>query len=167
MIKKIEAFFIMELAVGLAIITFLAMLTLVPYGFIKKSLVKVELDKLYATFLYAQQCALVEGKEQTLIFDQTNHRYRYQEQWHRLPSSMSFGLYPCVYGPPSAPKHELKKAITFENDRVSFYPDGVITPGMVNITDVGKQYMYSLTVDISSASFIRRYCYDGTWVLLS
>lgn len=122
-----------------------------------------ELDALALTCRFLQQRAMITAQPQELIFDQRQRSYHYLDQQHQLPPNISFGLVPGVHGPPSLPSHPLTSAITFDHSRIIFHPDGIISPGMVCLTNTQQQCIYALSCGVSHVSYLRKYRYTGSW----
>jgi hypothetical protein len=83
-----------------------------------------------------------------------------------LPPVVRFGILPHVKGPPSSPMHALTIPITFSAQKIIFYPDGIISPGIIYLIDRNRQDIYAFSSGIAHASFLRKYRYDGKWHLI-
>ncbi len=165
-------FTLVEMTVVVALI---ALLCFLGFGFVSlfdRTLVNAELDKLYIVFVELQQRALVEHVPQQLIFDINNNSYKYNsnnttQRTERLARGVQFGVIPGAKGPPSQPTKLLGNPSTFNNNTVIFYPDGIIEPGSIYITNKAHSVLYSLSSSVAQISYIRRYIFNESWCLLS
>lgn len=112
-----------------------------------------------------QRRALVMRQKQILYFDIAHNAYTFEDRTHTLAKGVQFGIMP-VKGPPASPSKPLEKALTFKNNQIVFYPDGVIEAGSVYLTNDKKDQLYALTVAVAPYSYLRTYCYADTWRLL-
>jgi len=80
-----------------------------------------------------------------------------------LPAKVFFGFMPGAKGPPASANKLILKSITFTNNRIIFYPTGIISAGTVYLIDQAKQVMYALSNGVSQISFLRTYRYNGSW----
>lgn len=128
-------------------------------------LVERELDRLYAAILFLQRKAIIEHKPCHLTFDM-RHRQYYTDTSSTLSLGIMFGVPHGVLGPPSRPIHLIEEPITWPQRTLTCYPDGTISAGTLYITNAKQTYLYALTCDASQVSHIRRYRYDGRWILL-
>lgn len=123
--------------------------------------IRAEQDLLYATCLYLQQSAMATNQEQTLSLLEGG--YSFEDEHRSLHPDVRFGVRPGVKGPPSAPKKELKKPITFKNQCITFHPDGIIDAGTLYLTDKNHEHQYALSSGVGVVSHLRRYRYDSSW----
>jgi hypothetical protein len=128
---------------------------------------KQEIEKLAIICRYLQQAAMMSNAPKTLSFDIKKCCYSYGGTSEPLSNSVEFGTLAGAMGPPSNPTRQIQAPITFENERIVFYPDGIIQPGTVYLISKDKQVMYALSSPVSQFSYMRIYKYDGSWKCLS
>ncbi|HLB41115.1 MAG TPA: GspH/FimT family pseudopilin [Candidatus Babeliales bacterium] len=155
--STLPAFSMIELMVVLAIMALLATITLTSFDFLRRSLVSLELGRLYHALNYTRQLALTTNQPQTLQFDVAHQGYSYGANTTTLNSATKFGTRPQSYGPPADPKTLIVHPITFAHGRVTAEPTGVLSPGALYLTDAGASVTYALTVPISQATLLRQY----------
>jgi len=160
-------FSLIELVITVALCALVVTLMVVNVSFLNRSVIRVEVNKLYTACMYVRQCALTTHQEQTLIFNKKNNSYSFDGRVEHLSSSVTFGVIPGAKGPPSSPQKLLSSPITFKKDRIVFYPDGVISSGTVYLTDYQRQSLYALSNGIAQISYLRKYLYTGRWQLMS
>lgn len=162
-----RGFLLIEVAVVVALVIVVIMLAVPHMSFLKKQIVYSEVEKLATVCLFLRQQALVTQHEQTLLFDQNNHTYASQDCIYRLCSGVRFGFLPKMYGPPSSPKSLIHQAITFHNQKISFYADGTMSSGTIYIVDAAGASCYAVTIPTGQVPFIRKYEYQQGWIQLS
>ena len=158
-----QGFTLIELSVVLALFLLLSFFSQMSINFLDRMVLHTEIEKLQTICRYLQQCALVSNKEQELVFSQNNKSYRYNNHNETLSAKVFFGFIPKVKGPPASANKLIQKPITFINNRIVFYPTGIISAGTVYLTDQKKQVMYALSNGVSQISFLRTYRYNGSW----
>lgn len=136
-------------------------------SFLRKSLVRAEIEKLHTICCYLKQVALVTNKQCVLTFDCDAGCYKYEDTIETLPKQLRFGAAADVLGPPSAPTKPIKKGVTFPSNQIVFYPTGIVHAGSVYISDKDYTYTYALSCAVSHVSYLRKYCYNAHWELLS
>ena len=156
-------FTLIELAVVLALFLLLTIFSQININFLDRMILHTEIEKLQTICRYLQQCSLVSNKEQELVLSQANKSYRYNNHNEMLPAKVSFGFIPGSKGPPASADKLIQKPITFVNNRIVFYPTGIISAGTVYLTDQKKQVMYALSNAVSQISFLRTYRYNNSW----
>lgn len=159
--------FLIQIAIVLALSALVTMLVINNYGIINQLAVRHELEALMRTCVFLQQRAMTRGQSETLLFNTGQNTYTYDNEQYTLPTNVCFGILPGVHGPPSAPHKPLTAPITFEGQRITFFSDGIISAGLICLTDINKRYMYALSVGISQVSYLRKYRYNGAWSRLS
>ena len=127
----------------------------------------MELNTLYATILYVQQCAQATGIAQTLVCDHEHRSYSYQDTTHKLCAAVKFGVPRGIKGPPSSPTHVITHPITCAHNRIECTCQGAMTPGTLYLTDTDEQYVYALTIPVGDISYVRKYAYDGAWSIMT
>ena len=158
-----QGFTLIELAIVLALFLLLTIFTQINFNFLDRMILHTEIEKLYSICRYLQQCALVNNKQQELVFSQDNKCYRHNNHDEKLSAKVSFGFIPGTKGPPASANKLIQKSITFANNRIIFYPTGIISAGTVYLTDQAKQIMYALSNGVSQISFLRTYRYNNSW----
>ena len=166
-LHKTAGFSMIELLVVLALCAIVCMVTLANLSFFDRLLVHAEAEKLFLTCCMLQQHAMSNNSSIELTFDPQKHSYRYNHTIERLPRTVRFGFIPGTKGPPAKPARKLSQAITFINQQIIFYPDGIIKPGSVYLVSNDRQIMYAISSPVSQVSFLRLYRYDKKWECLS
>lgn len=159
-------FTLIELLVVLSLFALLATLGIKQLSFLDETIVHAQIDKFAAMCSYLHQKAMATDTEQLLICDEQKNEYRSGDIKGTLPLTVCFGFLPNVLGSPGSPSHKIKKAITFPDFTIHFYPTGIISSGTVYFTDIHKKCMYALSNAVSQVSYLRLYRYDGKWKLL-
>ena len=131
--------------------------------FLNKFTVRSQIDLLYAHCMYLRQSAITENRNIVLALDPSKKSYSYLDYTYKLPSTVQFGFPDYAYGPPSRPHKKLSLPITFKNNEILFYKDGIISSGVIYLTDSSKQFLYALSNGISQFSYMRRYRYTSRW----
>ncbi len=164
--KRNNGFSLIELMVVIALIALIAGISISSSHYLHKTLVRTELDLLYTTCFYLRNAAIAANKEISLVFDEAEHSYLFEDEVHRLPTAVRFGFLPEAKGPPSSANTHLQSAITFTNKKITFYPDGIISSGTVYLVDANRSSLYALSNGIAQFSLLRKYRYDGVWQLI-
>jgi prepilin-type N-terminal cleavage/methylation domain-containing protein len=159
-------FTLIELIVVLALVAFIATLTIKCVLFSTTTSARIELERLYALAFYLQQRAYVEQKQQTLTINPKSNSYTGGSRSYTLAHPLIFGTLAGTKGPPSEPEKPITHPITFKNNTIVFYPGGTISAGTMYLTDTSKSCLYALSCAISQVSHIRRYKYHKRWIML-
>ena len=162
-----DGFTLIELMVVIGLIALLALLTTANLNFFERIVVRAEIEKLHTLCRYLQRCAIASNKEYHLVFDASKNNYRYENHVEQLPRQVLFGFLPDAHGPPAFPRRAIQKPITFQGNRITFYPSGILSAGTLYLIDRTKQSMYALSNAVSQVSYLRMYHYTGEWQLLS
>ena len=162
----IAGFSLIELMVTLTLTIIVVTLTVVNVSFLHRGVVRSEVDTLYAACRYVQRCAMVSNQKQMLRFDLQKNLYTFDGRTETLAAPVSFGVKPGVKGPPSSPQKQIASPVTFKNNVIIFSPDGAISSGTVYVTDRQKKSLYALSNGIAQVSHLRKYSYNGKWLLL-
>ena len=158
-------FSLIELLVVLFIISILSSLIALNIGILSTTHAPAELNLLHACMVTCQQKAIASGKQQSMHFLVAENGYRSDNQTHYFAKKVRFGIVETVKGPPSHPITLLNAPVTFSNNTVIFYPDGIITAGTVYLVDHRKK-LYALSSGVGNVSFLRKYRYDDAWKLM-
>src|SRR5437879_1283180 len=76
--KSIQCgFSLFELLIVITLVTTLSLMVGTTYTWLNQLMVHAEVDNLYSTCRYLQQCALITGKQQELIFDPSHAAFSY------------------------------------------------------------------------------------------
>ena len=159
-------FSLIEMMVVIALIMLISSLASINTYYLHKAVVHTELDLLYNTCCYLQHMAMATNQKQELLFNLAGQCYTYNSEKHALPGVVQFGILPQVNGPPSSPSHALTLPITFSNEKIVFYPDGIISSGIIYMIDSNHHDIYALSSGVANVSFLRKYRYDGKWHLM-
>lgn len=152
-------FFILEISVAIFVIMLLVVMVW-PFLWFRDQLgAQHDMQVLYNSVMYLHQRAKSNFKLKSLEFDQKNRSFKYNNQSHTLSSGVEFGSIPDIKGPPSSPKKQIDNPITFEGNKILFYPDGAISAGTVYLVDKKKHQIFALSISVSYISFIRKYKY--------
>lgn len=160
-------FFLFHTLIALSIV--IVSLTLVSsYSTLWSQLgARAALETARTTLLYAQQHARTSNREVVVEIDQEKQTFKSDTFTHTFPSNMRFGTLPGIQGPPSAPLKQISKPITFEQNRVIFYPDGTIQSGTLYLVDTATQTQYALTIPVGHVRYIKLYQFTKQWIALS
>lgn len=161
-----SGFILFELLVTLAIISIIIGISLNISIIADRSFVKIEIEKLYTIILYLQKKASINKQIESLFIDVEKNLYRFGNNIFYLAKNVKFGFVDGIKGPPSDPKNNINKSITFKNNTIFFYPDGNISAGIIYITDSKKSCFYALSSSAQEISYIRRYLYNQKWLLI-
>lgn len=164
---KKPGFTLIELMVVVCLLGLVMLLTITNLSFLNSSMLRAEVEKLYAACMYAQRTAMVTNEEQTLKFDPGTKSYSINDRKEQLPKNIDFGFLPGSKGPPSSPQHLIKSPITFQQQNITFNSRGIIKPGTVYLIDSNHHHMTALSSPISQVSFLRKYRYDKKWKLIT
>lgn len=157
---------IVELIVVVAILAILVSLTLPGLSFLKQNSIALELDKLQIICQLLQKKAVSTGQKEYLSFNLREHNYFYLNHFEKLSDGIFFETCPGVKGPPASPKETISSAITFPNQKITFYSNGTISAGTAYLKNA-QNNLYAITVPVSQVSFIRKYKYiHGIWIYL-
>ena len=162
-----SGFTLIELMVVLALFALVATLGVMQLSFLDQTIVHAQVDKFAAACSYLQQKAMASNNEQQLVCNEQKNEYRGGNVNETLSSRVCFSFLPNTLGSPGSPSRVIKKAITFPESTIHFYPTGIISSGTIYLTDINKKYMYALSNAVSQVSYLRRYRYDGRWKLLN
>ncbi len=164
--KNKHGFFLIEVMIVVCLFVLVATLGMMQLSFLDDTIAHAEIDKLAGACTYLQQKAIATNSDQSLVCNTQKNEYRGDNVCETLSSRISFGFLPNVLGSPGSPSRSIKKAITFPDSSIHFYPTGIISSGTVYLTDKNKKIMYALSNAVSQVSYLRLYRYDGRWKLL-
>lgn len=166
MAQNKTGFTLVELMVSLSIFCILIVLALTNSSFMQQSLAHSEIDKLYTIAHYLQRRAQFTNQEQILQFDRYGRSYSFNGRTEKLAQGIDFGTLATVKGPPSTPTHIIANPITFQGERITFHPQGIMQPGTVYFVHKELSCAYALSCAVSQVSFLRKYRYDKQWLLM-
>lgn len=166
MIYTKQGFTLIEAMIVICLFALIATLGMKQLSFLDDTIAHAEVDKLAGVCTYLQQKAIATNSDQLLVCDVQKNEYRLGNAHEPLSRRIAFGFLPNVLGSPGSPSHSIKKAITFPDSSIHFYPTGTISSGTVYLTDKNKKIMYALSNAVSQVSYLRLYRYDGRWKLL-
>lgn len=166
--KHIQSgFTLIELMVTVSLCVLLYSVSMVSVRLLEKTTVQMEMNLLCAACNYLQQQAIATNTIQELSIDAMHYSYAFNGNEHALAKGVCFDVALDAYGPPSAPYHILEKPITFKENKIFFYPEGMMSAGMICFTNSDRTILYALSSAVSHASFVRRYRYDRRWHVIS
>ncbi len=166
---------IIELTIAIALIAIIASLVLANTSFMNRFMVRAEVEKLASACRYLRQLAMTTNTQQKLVFDLQNNSYSttsvrpedLRDNGYKLSSCVRFGTgNRLILGPPSAPTKQIVEPITYPKHEIVFYPDGIISSGLVYMSDTSGKYVYAMSTPVSGISFLRTYVYDGAWKIV-
>src|SRR3989304_2106738 len=162
--KKSPGFSLIEVLIVLSLISLIVGLTVNNFSFLNRRLVRSEVDKLYSVCMFMQRQAMATNSVQTLQFNRAANSYIFNGQEEYLVKPTVFGFIAGAKGLPATPQREISSPITFQQDTITFHPDGIIKPGSVYLVDSQMQSMYALSSSVAQVSFLRVYRYkQGSW----
>lgn len=166
MIYSKHGFTLIEIMIVVCLFALVATLGMMQLSFLDDTIVHAEVDKFAGVCSYLQQKAIATNSDQLLVCDEQKNEYRLDNVHETLSRRIAFGFLPNVLGSPGSPSRSIKKAITFADSSIHFYPTGTISSGTVYLADKNKKIMYALSNAVSQVSYLRLYRYDGRWKLL-
>lgn len=159
---------LVELLATVSILALVISIAVPGILFLKKMAISAELDRLQIVSQFLQKKAIYTRQKTYLYFNLNDHSYSYDEQIEKLSNGVFFSIAPQVSGPPANPKGPIRQAVTFRKQKITFYPNGTISPGTVYLNNQNQNNLHALTVAVSQAAFIRKYKYQaGTWLYLN
>lgn len=161
-------FFILEVSVVIFVIILVIAMVWPFMWFHDQIGIQQDVQKIYSAILYLQQRAKSNFETQHLEFDISKRSFKYNSQTYLLSPNAEFGVATGIKGPPSAPKKNIVSPITFEGNRIAFYPDGTISAGIVYLFDRKTKNTFAISSSVSYMSFIRKYKYivESGWTLI-
>lgn len=164
--KGAAGYSLIELMIAISLCVLLVHFSLINTRYFNKAIINGELDLLYNTCCYLQQVAITRNETQELYCNAHEHSFHYNGHTHSLSKGIQFGVLSFAKGPPSSPGHALTSAVTFDQKKIVFYPDGIISAGSLYLIDQSTQTLYAMSSGIGPISFLRKYYYDGAWQLM-
>ena len=170
---KKRAFTFSELLLVLSLFAITITSSLPSFSFLNSWRLTNEIEALFSICSYLQRKAMASNQIHILTFDSTSNSYSYlgpreKLTTHSLHNTIQFGFLLDTKGPPSHPTKLIKKPLTFSTNknvaRISFYPDGTLTPGTAYLTDKEKSSMQAITCCVGPVSYLRKYIlHSGRW----
>lgn len=167
MYTRNSGFSLIELMVVISLCLLLMGGAVVISRAMQRAVILSEINLFCATCSYLQQQAIATGTMQELVFDVNAHSYSCNGYTHTLAQQVQFGVPEQVYGPPSAPHKLITEPISFANNTICFYPEGIMSAGMVCLTDRTRTALYAVCNGVAHVSCMRRYYYEKKWRLIS
>lgn len=159
---------LVELLAAVSILAVVISIAIPGILFLKKMAISAELDRLQIASQFLQKKAVYSGQKTYLYFNLHDHSYSYDQRLEKLSEGVFFSSAPQISGPPAHPKGPITQAVTFRKQKMTFYPNGTISPGTVYLNNQNQSDLHALTVAVSQAAFIRKYKYQaGTWLYLN
>ena len=128
-LKRNSSFTLIELIVTVALFLLVITLSIPRFGYFRERELSSEVDKLATLFTYLSYKAVAANQKLKLSFDISLNRYNYSQPGNNnitisLSKNIRFGFLAATTGPPAKPYTLVKKAATFKNEEVIFYPTG-------------------------------------------
>ncbi len=161
-----RGFSLMELMVTISLCLLLMSGASVISRSLQKAVILSEMNLLCAACACLQQQAIATNTVQELVFDVQNKSYSCNGHTHTLAPQVIFGVPEQVYGPPSAPYKLLTEPLSFAHATIYFYPEGMMSAGMVCFTDINRKHLYAVSSAVAHVSSMRRYRYQKGWRLM-
>jgi Tfp pilus assembly protein FimT len=158
-----SGFTLIELMIAVSLCMILGCVSMMSFRSLEKSKVVMELNLLCAACNYLQQHAVATRTIQELSIDAARNAYAFNGHEHTLAAGVCFDVALNAQGPPSAPFKLLEKPISFKENKILFYPEGMMSAGMICLTNANHTMLYALSSAVAHVSFLRRYRYDGRW----
>lgn len=162
-----SGFTLIELMITLSLCLILCCMSVMSFRFLEKTTVHTELNLLCAACNYLQQQAIALREIQELELDALEGSYTFNGHQHTLAKGVYFDVALNAFGPPSAPYKLLEKPITFKENKILFYPEGMMSAGMICLTNSNRTMLYALSSAVAHVSFLRRYRYEGRWCTIN
>ena len=156
-------FSLIELMLTVALLALIVTLCLYSSNWLSYTIVRAQLEQLQAACRACQCQAIATHKEQRLVFDSSYTSYQALGSTYFFTKGIKGGCAPGVKGPPSKPVASPVKPCTFEDNMIVFYPDGIISSGVLYVLDTKTGRQYALSSGVGHTSFLRLYYYDGAW----
>lgn len=147
----------------LGFVLIIVLLAVPQLGFIKRHVVRWEVENMRSFITYAYRLALATGQDQTIHFDVAKNKIYGAGREYQLARGTIFGIMPGVQGPPAAPHKLLTSPITFQDNKIVCYAQGTLDAGTVYITDDKASWLYAISLGVSPLSYVRTYFFDGSW----
>jgi hypothetical protein len=161
-----NGFILFEALAACALIAFFASLCIVPYRLGSFLTARLEIENLLSLCNYLQQRAVIEQQEYVLLLDPKSGTYSYENETYELHLPITFDILKQVKGPPASPTQYLQKPITFLQNKITFFPSGIISSGTVYLLDTDADTLYAITNSVSQHSYLRLYRYADEWEII-
>jgi Tfp pilus assembly protein FimT len=162
---------LIELTAALAVIMVLTTMAWPSFdGLILRLLLHSTSMTVIQSLRTARHRAMAEGRAYAVIFDAAANGYRVvggaAPNAVALPIHVQFGAADGVLGPPSAPtKPPPEIGVTFRRAKVTFLPDGTLSPGPGTIYLTGRcrggGATVTMAISVTIAGHPRRYEWEG------
>jgi prepilin-type N-terminal cleavage/methylation domain-containing protein len=156
-------FSLIELTLVVALVALIATLCVYSSSWLNHTVAHTQLEQLQAACRACQCHAIATKKEQRLVFDNLCASYEALGSRSSFTTGICGGCAPGMQGPPSKPVAAPAKCCTFEDNTIIFYPDGIISSGVLYLLDTKTGRQYALSSGVGHTSFLRLYSYDGVW----
>jgi Tfp pilus assembly protein FimT len=160
---------VVELVAVLAVIGLLtSMARPAVDGLMARLLLRSASMTMIQTLRTARSRAMSEGRAYAVMFDGGGVSYQMtggaEPDLVPLPPRVKFGAAADVLGPPSSPATPPPlNGVTFRQARVTFLPDGTLSPGpgTIYLTGRGAGTEATLAISVTIAGHPRRYAWEG------
>lgn len=166
MAKNKSGFTLIELMVVICLCMLLCGVSLISFKSFQRSLIGAEMQLFCAACNSLQQQAIATHTIQELSIDTVTHTYSCNGHEHTLAKGVYFDVALNAYGPPSAPHKLLEKPVTFKENKIVFYPEGMMSAGMVCFTNSSHSVLYAISSAVAHVCYVRCYSYDKGWRLM-
>lgn len=133
---------------------------------LQRIVARLELVLLSVAIRGAHQRALLLDKDQKITFYRDGSGYYSDHTEHRFAAGIVLAAPPGALGPPAAPRKRITNPVTFPDQTVTCYKNGIIHPGSIYLSDMRNAHFYALTSSIAQISFLRLYQYRLNWISL-
>jgi len=159
---------LIELVSALAVVGLLTSMARPAFdGLIVRLLLRSASMTVIQTFRTARHRAMAEGRPYAVVFDAARDDYQVvggpEPNAVTLPARVRFGAAADVLGPPSAPSTPPPPGgVTFRQTKVTFLPDGTLSPGpgTVYLTGRGGGAAATMAISVTIAGHPRRYVWE-------
>lgn len=163
---KHPGFLVFQAGIFLCLLLAILSIAVPRFIFLQRRAPYYEAQKFRQFCWYVRQNALATGKDCVVSIDSKTGAYSYAGRCEKFSSGVTFGTIPGVLGPPSNPTRPLVKPVTFKNETITLYADGIVESGTVYITDSDHTVLYAVSSGVGHTSLLRLYKYQGSWELI-
>ncbi len=163
---KHPGFLVFQAGIFLCLLLMILSIAVPRFIFLQRRAPYYEAQKFRQFCWYARQHALATGKDCVVTIDVKNGTYSGLGRSEKLLSGVIFDTVSGALGPPSNPTRPLLKPVTFKNETITLYAEGIVESGTVYITDSDRTVLYAVSSGVGHTSLLRLYKYQGSWELV-